>query len=173
MTTDFRDVFAEVVAVTWLSDPAPSSGLRVSPQLRGLFSSTQRPGKQGDFFLDKEELSPLCVGNPSDVVASASWRRHPQPQSPAKPEHARARPRRTRGFIGMVGQRGDGEAQTWCLLGGRRSMQDWSPRSSAAMSLSQAATDAGAAAARRVGELVGVHVIARPADDLEKIFPIG
>src|SRR5688572_4019316 len=37
----------------------------------------------------------------------------------------------------------------------------------------KAATDAGAAAARRVGELVGVHVIARPADDLEKIFPIG
>jgi len=36
----------------------------------------------------------------------------------------------------------------------------------------KAATDAGAAAARRVGELVGVHVIARPADDLERIFPI-
>jgi microcompartment protein CcmL/EutN len=36
----------------------------------------------------------------------------------------------------------------------------------------KAATDAGAAAARRVGELVGVHVIARPADGLEKIFPI-
>src|SRR6266498_3049731 len=36
----------------------------------------------------------------------------------------------------------------------------------------KAATDAGAAAARRVGELVGVHVIARPADDLETIFPI-
>ena len=35
----------------------------------------------------------------------------------------------------------------------------------------KAATDAGAAAARRVGELVGVHVIPRPADDLEKIFP--
>ena len=34
------------------------------------------------------------------------------------------------------------------------------------------ATEAGAAAARRVGELVGVHVIPRPADDLEKIFPI-
>mgnify|MGYP001373336000 CR=1 FL=1 len=34
----------------------------------------------------------------------------------------------------------------------------------------KAATDA--AAARRVGELVGVHVIPRPADDLEKIFPI-
>ena len=36
----------------------------------------------------------------------------------------------------------------------------------------KAATDAGAAAARRVGELVGVHVIPRPADDLETIFPI-
>jgi len=36
----------------------------------------------------------------------------------------------------------------------------------------KAATDAGAAAARRVGELVGVHVIARPADDLENVFPI-
>lgn len=37
----------------------------------------------------------------------------------------------------------------------------------------KAATDAGAAAARRVGELVGVHVIARPADGLDQIFPIG
>ena len=36
----------------------------------------------------------------------------------------------------------------------------------------KAATDAGAAAARRVGELVGVHVIPRPGDDLDKIFPI-
>ena len=36
----------------------------------------------------------------------------------------------------------------------------------------KAATDAGAAAARRVGELIGVHVIARPADGLEKVFPI-
>ncbi|HXG87304.1 MAG TPA: BMC domain-containing protein [Vicinamibacterales bacterium] len=36
----------------------------------------------------------------------------------------------------------------------------------------KAATDAGAAAARRVGELIGVHVIARPGEDLEKIFPI-
>jgi len=37
----------------------------------------------------------------------------------------------------------------------------------------KAATDAGAAAARRVGQLVGVHVIPRPADGLDKIFPIG
>ena len=36
----------------------------------------------------------------------------------------------------------------------------------------KAATAAGAAAARRVGELVGVHVIPRPADDVETIFPI-
>jgi microcompartment protein CcmL/EutN len=36
----------------------------------------------------------------------------------------------------------------------------------------KAATDAGAAAARRVGELVGVHVIPRPGEGLEKVFPI-
>ncbi len=36
----------------------------------------------------------------------------------------------------------------------------------------KAATEAGAAAARRVGELIGVHVIPRPADDLETVFPI-
>lgn len=34
-----------------------------------------------------------------------------------------------------------------------------------------AATEAGAAAARRVGELVSVHVIPRPFDDLEEILP--
>jgi len=34
----------------------------------------------------------------------------------------------------------------------------------------QAATDAGAAAARRVGELYAVHVIPGPADDIEKIL---
>jgi ethanolamine utilization protein EutM len=35
----------------------------------------------------------------------------------------------------------------------------------------KAATDAGAAAARRVGELLSVHVIPRPHGDLEKIIP--
>ncbi len=35
----------------------------------------------------------------------------------------------------------------------------------------KAATDAGAAAARRVGELVSVHVIARPHNEVEKILP--
>jgi len=36
----------------------------------------------------------------------------------------------------------------------------------------KAATDAGAAAAERVGELVAVHVIPRPHGDLEDVFPI-
>ena len=35
----------------------------------------------------------------------------------------------------------------------------------------KAATDAGAAAAKKVGELVSVHVIPRPHNDLEKILP--
>ena len=35
----------------------------------------------------------------------------------------------------------------------------------------KAATEAGAAAAKRVGELVGVHVIPRPAQELERYLP--
>lgn len=35
----------------------------------------------------------------------------------------------------------------------------------------KAATDAGAAAARKVGEVVAVHVIPRPHTDVEKILP--
>jgi ethanolamine utilization protein EutM len=35
----------------------------------------------------------------------------------------------------------------------------------------KAATDAGAAAARRVGELVSVHVIPRPHEEVESILP--
>lgn len=37
----------------------------------------------------------------------------------------------------------------------------------------KAATDAGAAAARKVGELVTVHVIPRPHKSLEDALPIG
>ncbi|TYT74295.1 ethanolamine utilization microcompartment protein EutM [Desulfobotulus mexicanus] len=37
----------------------------------------------------------------------------------------------------------------------------------------KAATDAGAAAADRVGELVSVHVIPRPHSDVERILPKG
>ena len=35
----------------------------------------------------------------------------------------------------------------------------------------KAATDAGAAAARRVGELVSVHVIPRPHNEVDKVLP--
>ena len=35
----------------------------------------------------------------------------------------------------------------------------------------KAATEAGAVAARRVGELVSVHVIPRPAGDMERYIP--
>jgi len=37
----------------------------------------------------------------------------------------------------------------------------------------KAATDAGAAAARRVGELIAVHVIPRPHTEVEKLLPKG
>src|SRR5713226_9164001 len=37
----------------------------------------------------------------------------------------------------------------------------------------KAATDAGAAAARRVGELVAAHVIPRPHAEVERILPKG
>ncbi|MBQ7308996.1 MAG: ethanolamine utilization microcompartment protein EutM [Clostridia bacterium] len=36
----------------------------------------------------------------------------------------------------------------------------------------KAATDAGAAAAQRLGEIVAVHVIPRPHADVEKILPV-
>ena len=36
----------------------------------------------------------------------------------------------------------------------------------------KAATDAGAAAAERIGELVAVHVIPRPHPNLEEVYPI-
>lgn len=35
----------------------------------------------------------------------------------------------------------------------------------------KASTDAGAAAARRVGELISVHVIPRPHNEVEKVLP--
>lgn len=36
----------------------------------------------------------------------------------------------------------------------------------------KAATDAGAAAAQSLGEVVSVHVIPRPHDDIEGVFPL-
>lgn len=37
----------------------------------------------------------------------------------------------------------------------------------------KAATDAGASAARRVGELISVHVIPRPHNEVERVLPKG
>ena len=37
----------------------------------------------------------------------------------------------------------------------------------------KAATDAGAAAAQKIGELVSVHVIPRLHEDLEEVLPVG
>jgi ethanolamine utilization protein EutM len=37
----------------------------------------------------------------------------------------------------------------------------------------KAATDAGAAACRRIGELVSVHVISRPHEDIDMVLPRG
>lgn len=36
----------------------------------------------------------------------------------------------------------------------------------------KAAVDAGAAAAERIGELIAAHVIPRPHNDVEEVFPI-
>ena len=41
----------------------------------------------------------------------------------------------------------------------------------AADAMVKAATDAGAAAAERVGELISVHVIPRPHNEVESILP--
>lgn len=37
----------------------------------------------------------------------------------------------------------------------------------------KAATDAGAAAAEKVGEVISIHVIPRPHSDVEAILPVG
>jgi len=37
----------------------------------------------------------------------------------------------------------------------------------------RAATDAGASAARKIGELVAIHVIPRPHKDLDEVLPLG
>jgi ethanolamine utilization protein EutM len=80
----------------------------------------------------------------------------------------------TRGFIGMV------EATDAMLKTANVVLVSWQKVDAGLVTAIvrgdvgsvKAATDAGAAAARRVGELIGVHVIARPADGLEKVFPI-
>ena len=80
----------------------------------------------------------------------------------------------TRGFVGMV------EATDAMLKTANVTFVSWQKVDAGLVTSIvrgdvasvKAATDAGAAAARRVGELIGVHVIARPADEVETIFPI-
>ena len=80
----------------------------------------------------------------------------------------------TRGFVGMV------EASDAMVKAANVVIVGWDKVDAGLVTVLvrgdvgsvKAATDAGAAAARRVGELVGVHVIPRPSDDLERIFPI-
>jgi microcompartment protein CcmL/EutN len=80
----------------------------------------------------------------------------------------------TRGFVGMV------EASDAMVKAANVVIVGWEKVDAGLVTVLvrgdvgsvKAATDAGAAAARKVGELVGVHVIPRPADDLERVFPI-
>jgi len=80
----------------------------------------------------------------------------------------------TRGFVGMV------EATDAMLKTANVTFVGWQKVDAGLVTAIvrgdvasvKVATDAGAAAARSVGELVGVHVIPRPADDVGQIFPI-
>jgi microcompartment protein CcmL/EutN len=80
----------------------------------------------------------------------------------------------TRGFVGMV------EAADAMVKTANVQIVSWQKVDAGLVTVLvrgdvgsvKAATDAGAAAARRVGELIGVHVIPRPADDVEHVFPI-
>ena len=97
----------------------------------------------------------------------------------APPEPALPRPEigdalgmiETRGFVGMV------EASDAMVKTANVTIVGWQKVDAGLVTVLvrgdvgsvKAATDAGAAAARRVGELIGVHVIARPAEDLGRI----
>jgi microcompartment protein CcmL/EutN len=80
----------------------------------------------------------------------------------------------TRGFVGMI------EASDAMVKTANVTIVGWQKVDAGLVTVLvrgdvgsvKAATDAGAAAARKVGELIGVHVIPRPADDLERVFPI-
>ena len=80
----------------------------------------------------------------------------------------------TRGFIAVV------EAADSALKAANVSLQGYKKTGSGYIAVMvrgdvaacKAATDAGAAAAERIGELVSVHVIPRPHGDLDDVFPI-
>ena len=79
----------------------------------------------------------------------------------------------TRGFVAMV------EASDAMVKAAKVTIVGWEKIGSGYVTVMcrgdvaavKAATDAGAAAARRVGELVSVHVIPRPHDEVEDILP--
>ena len=79
----------------------------------------------------------------------------------------------TRGFIGMI------EAADAMLKTANVTLVGWEKVDAGLVTAIirgdvgsvKAATDAGAAGARRVGELVSVHVIPRPAIDLDDYLP--
>jgi ethanolamine utilization protein EutM len=81
----------------------------------------------------------------------------------------------TRGFVAMI------EASDAMVKAAKVSLVGWEKIGSGYVTALvrgdvaavRAATDAGAAAARRVGELISVHVIPRPHPSLEDVLPIG
>jgi len=81
----------------------------------------------------------------------------------------------TRGLVAMI------EAADAAVKAARVSLVGWEKVGSGLVTVLfrgdvaavRAAVDAGAAAARRVGELVSVHVIPRPHPSLEESLPIG
>ena len=96
-------------------------------------------------------------------------------QTSAKPELGEALGLvETRGFVGMV------EATDAMVKAANVDFVGWQKVDAGMVTAIvrgdtasvKAATDAGAAAARRVGQLVGVHVIPRPGDGVEDVFPI-
>ena len=73
----------------------------------------------------------------------------------------------TRGLVAMV------EAADAMVKAAQVDLVGWEKIGSGYVAAVKAATDAGAAAARRVGELIAVHVIPRPHQSLEAVLPIG
>jgi ethanolamine utilization protein EutM len=110
------------------------------------------------------------------MIASPMAKNAPSSESPSeRPEIGEALGMiETRGFVGLI------EASDAMVKAANVTIVGWQKVDAGLVTVLvrgdvgsvKAATDAGAAAARRVGELVGVHVIPRPADDLERVFPI-
>ena len=146
VTTDFRNVFAEVVVRHLGVADAGGHIPRLCRQRRELSGAVRDLSDNPHLMADKEKRE---VGDALGMIE-------------------------TRGLVGMI------EATDAMLKTANVEFVSWQKVDAGLVTAIvrgdvgsvKAATDAGAAAARRVGELVGVHVIPRPADDLEKVFPI-